>query len=402
VTSRHHFCVRLLTLLSCIAGFTIGLAPAAHAEIVYGGYDGVVYAANTDDVAAGAIVRGCSQCHMKDVTIPETVTIEGVDYEVKTITDRAFQGEGIGSVTIPDTVTTIDYQAFDHNNLTELTIPDSITYIAWDAFSSNALTHVTIPDSVITIGPSAFGSNRLAEVTIPDSVATVASQAFEHNLLTEVTIPDSVTWLGDGVFADNPDLTSVTFEGAVPDGVEAAGSNDSSLGTADGLVVHYSYPYDELIVGPGGFTMPTWMGYTTVRSLDPRVAALEVSASSMEAEQGGSITLSAEGFNMFDEGVGDVTDQITWTSDVATDEFDGNTVTFPHASPHTITATLNGVSQSIQITVIPAAVIDDDQSAGPLPEVGSTGSLWALPTALAMLAVGGVLIVLGRRREGSA
>ena len=89
-------------------------------------------------------------------------------------------------------------------NLTSVTIPDSVTTIEWGAFSGcTSLTSVTIPDSVTTIGDSAFRDcTSLTSVTIPDSVTTIGDYAFWGcSSLTSVTIPDSVTTIGEDAFS---------------------------------------------------------------------------------------------------------------------------------------------------------------------------------------------------------
>ena len=55
--------------------------------------------------------------------------------------------------------------------------------------------------------------------------------------------------------------------------------------------------------------------------------------------QGDTITITATGKDADGASTGDVSDDLSLTSSVASDTIDGNTVTFNHASPHTITAT---------------------------------------------------------------
>jgi hypothetical protein len=112
-----------------------------------------------------------------------------------------------------------------------------------------APTQITIPSSV-TIG----GTDYI--------VASIGFGAFANvSTLTAVTIPASVTRVGQRVFSGNPLLTSVTFVGAPPTTITAAGAL-ASLGTAVGLTVHFSPEF----LAPsfvGGFTMPWWQGYVT-------------------------------------------------------------------------------------------------------------------------------------------
>lgn len=109
--------------------------------------------------------------------------------------------------------------------------------------------------------------------------------------------------------------------------------------------------------------------------------------------QGGSVSFAVNAIDEFGNRI-DVTDQSIITSDVPTDRVDGATVSFPTASPHTITAThRSGVSATFTITVIPQA----DQPAGTLPQTGA-GIERILLLAIALLMFGWVLVFQNRRR----
>ena len=162
----------------------------------------------TFDETTGTITYYSALC-VKDVNIPRE--INGV--EVKAIGEYAFASKQLTSVTIPNSITTIELGAFAGNQLTSITIPDSVTTIENSAFSSNQLTSVTIGNNVTTIGDSAFADNQLTSVTIPDSVTTIGEYAFSYNQLTSVTIPDSVITIGEGAFDkhhySNPNLEKI-------------------------------------------------------------------------------------------------------------------------------------------------------------------------------------------------
>ncbi|MBR6191603.1 MAG: leucine-rich repeat domain-containing protein, partial [Prevotella sp.] len=120
------------------------------------------------------------------VTIPESVTYNGVTYSVTSIGNYAFSScSGLTSVTIPNSVTSIGERAFDYcSGLTSVTIPNSVISIGNYAFSScSGLTSVTIPNSVTSIGSYAFsGCRGLTSVTIPSSVTMIGENAFSGRL----------------------------------------------------------------------------------------------------------------------------------------------------------------------------------------------------------------------------
>lgn len=94
-----------------------------------------------------------------------------INNNVKVISNVAFAFNGIDTITIPSSVTTIGAGAFANSAETTTVIFDDIdnsklTSIGGAAFNENSLTSITIPSSVITIGDSAFAKNNIKSVTI--------------------------------------------------------------------------------------------------------------------------------------------------------------------------------------------------------------------------------------------
>ena len=150
-----------------------------------------------------------------DLTIPSSVTYNGITYSVTSIGHRAFARCGsLTSVTIPNSVTSIGERAFGDCGLTSVSLGNSVTSIGNNAFECCALTSVTIPNSVINIGDGAFNHcYGLASVTIPNSVTSIGSHAFTWCTdLTSVTIPNSVTSIGFNPFSWCDSLTSITVD----------------------------------------------------------------------------------------------------------------------------------------------------------------------------------------------
>ena len=176
----------------------------------------------------------------KNIIIPDN--FDGVD--VTSIGNRAFDGNDLTEVIIPNSVKSIGQSAFDENKLTEVIIPNSVTSIGENAFYDNELTEVIIPNSVKIIGGGAFRINKLAEVIIGNSVESIGDYAFIGNQLTHVIIPNSVKIIGGGAFRGNK-LAEVIIGNSVTSIGEGAFSDNTGL-TSFNLPAHYqgsSYPW---------------------------------------------------------------------------------------------------------------------------------------------------------------
>ena len=197
------------------------------------------------------------------ITIPATVTFDGVTYSVTSIGNTAFSGcSSLTSINIPESVTTIGYRAFSGcSSLTAITIPEGVTSIgdyafsncssltsvhisrieAWckisfESYESNPLyfahnlyldsklvTELVIPESVTSIGSYAFrGCYSLTSITIPENskLTSIGSDAFYGcKSLTSITLPEGVTSIGSSAFYNCSSLTSMT----IPESVTSIG-----------------------------------------------------------------------------------------------------------------------------------------------------------------------------------
>lgn len=162
-------------------------------------------------------------------------------------------------------------------------------------------------------------------------------------------------------------------------------------------------PVDAFTGGQGTFTIAGDRTVTATKvsdsdvTLDAAVSviadaaqpgSLELTAPDTTANQFETITLNVELEDVYGNPL--PTSGVVITSDQPTDVIVGNTVTFPHASPHVLTATLGTLSDSLLIEVSPAAL-------------AATGTDPLLPAGLAsLLLLLGVGALLMRRRALSS
>ena len=125
------------------------------------------------------------------ITIPATVTINGVSYQVKEI--------GVG--------------AFQYcYNLQNVTISKGIETVGKSAFSEcyNA-DFGTFPSSLKTIGDNAFyNCNKLVKLELNEGLLSIGNYAFRYcSNMQKVTLPSSLTSIGYRAFDDTGNLTAV-------------------------------------------------------------------------------------------------------------------------------------------------------------------------------------------------
>lgn len=190
------------------------------------------------------------------VTIPASVTKDGVEYKVTEIGDEAFiYCFELTNINIPNSIIAIGNSAFwNCAKLEALDLPTSVTKIGYYAFGAcHSLKSIFIPKSVTDLGYAAFsecknltsfsidsenpvykfedgmlltkdnttlvsymGDRSLTKVTIPSTVKTIFNRAFVHcDWLTEVVIPNSVTTIGERAFSVCSALADVVLPNSI-------------------------------------------------------------------------------------------------------------------------------------------------------------------------------------------
>lgn len=153
---------------------------------------------------------------------------------------------GLTSISIPNTVTSIESSAFAScSGLTSIIIPNSVTCIENGTFSGcTNLTSVTIPNTILSIGNSAFFGCNLTSVTIPNSVTNIDIYAFACTGLTSIIIPNSVRNIGEGAFENCIGLTTITIGNSVTNIGSSAFTNCNDLTDVYCLVEYLSSSND--------------------------------------------------------------------------------------------------------------------------------------------------------------
>ncbi len=129
------------------------------------------------------------------LVIPETFERDGINYKITGIASDTFYNCSLTSVTIPESVTSIDSYAFGYcNSLASITIPEGVTSIGDHVFwGCHSLTSITVPEGVTSLGELAFGScSSLATITWKDTSYTDPTEF--NNAVSGISGGEAVWW----------------------------------------------------------------------------------------------------------------------------------------------------------------------------------------------------------------
>ena len=152
-----------------------------------------------------------------EISIDTVNMIAEKDFVVKAGVLTEYKGESV-DVTIPENAKSISQSAFAGSAIETITIPDGIKEIPQYAFRNcTALREVKLPDTLEVIESYAFKNCKsLKQITIPESVKTIKKLAFEGcDSLEVVIMPKDETHslqLELGVFSDCRNIKEVYWE----------------------------------------------------------------------------------------------------------------------------------------------------------------------------------------------
>lgn len=156
----------------------------------------------------------------------DTVTYNGIDYEVVSVGDHAFYGcSGLrGSLVLPQTIRSIGSCAFKGCSLLNgnLSIPAAVTRIDDEAFygCTGFAGTLALGDSLVFIGNRAFYncSGLKGELSIPSKVIEIGDSAFEQcsGFNNMVWLPNSLEYIGARAFKGDINIESFNIKRQVP------------------------------------------------------------------------------------------------------------------------------------------------------------------------------------------
>ena len=136
-------------------------------------------------------------------------------YNVVAIGNNVSKKVNLVSVTIPDTVKTLNNDVFRNcTKLQSVTLPDSITKIGSGAFyNCAALNKITIPSKVKVLYTGTFyNCMSLETLTLPNKISTMGNSVFENCIsLKSIKMSKNIKKIGDKVFKDCTNLASISF-----------------------------------------------------------------------------------------------------------------------------------------------------------------------------------------------
>lgn len=273
--------------------------------------DGIYY--TFSDYSAIVSRPGTGGNYSGAVVIPSTVSYNGFTYLVETIGEWAFAGSNLTSITIPETIASIENYAFsncplskaefasidhllsidfsgessnplyaahhlyiDGHEVTSLSLPniDCIKNYTFAGFTG--LTTLSIPSTITSIGVGAFKEcSGLTSISFGENLWSIGASAFEGcDNITSMEVPNSLISIGSKAFSTKSKWYSDQSSGIVYIGKVAYGYknvrgeslsiniNEGTLGIADNAFYSIStlsvtIPNSVIYVGANAFPY-TW------------------------------------------------------------------------------------------------------------------------------------------------
>lgn len=191
-------------------------------------YEGIYYILHSEDNTAEVTYRNARKnSYSGDYVIPESITVDGINYKVTVIGQAAFgYSLSLGKVTLPSTITTLKMGAFSISGLSEIDFGENpeLNTIEGSAFNGcNNLTKFRIPNKVTYLPSLVFQSSGIEIIDIPSSITSISNWVFTacthlKNVIVHWTDLSEISTHYDA-FDQCGDLSKVTL--SVPKGTKS-------------------------------------------------------------------------------------------------------------------------------------------------------------------------------------
>ena len=189
--------------------------------------------------------------YVGDIAVPQTITVEGVDYTVTELSEKAFDEADITSLALPSSIKKLGYWSISFcTELKKVNVPASVEEIAEGTFrfctgitdftleegnnhfimesdmlmtaDKKRLIHlfyaededetlsVTLPSTITSIDECALACPSIKEIKLHEGVEKIGNDAFSFASLSSIEIPASVTFLGEAFVSWIPGLKKIT------------------------------------------------------------------------------------------------------------------------------------------------------------------------------------------------
>ncbi len=167
-------------------------------------------------------------------------SVDGIVYN-KDQTDLCFYPPNKAGETfiIPSSVTTLSGNSFNYTqNIVSLTLPDTVTTLNEDTFYSSKIKSITLNNNITVIPDNCFSDSLLEGIVIPDSVETIEYGAFYCCFnLKNVTIGSGVKTIANSIFNYCDELTTIHYTGTEAQWNEIAIHEENEY--LNNMAIHY-------------------------------------------------------------------------------------------------------------------------------------------------------------------
>ena len=143
-----------------------------------------------DCVEVSSLNGSYGESQIWEITVPDHVDFSGKSYKVVSIGENAFYFRWIDSVTLPETITSIERLAFfGCVALKYIKLPESLTHLGYSSVNHSPYKSLVIPNKVDTINCAFYMDTDLERLVLGKGVKVITGRAFlEVHKLKELYI----------------------------------------------------------------------------------------------------------------------------------------------------------------------------------------------------------------------